>query len=157
MPLKRKFGFKETTEDRKKRAEDEKKEKWRKRLQKENVEKLQMEHKSLCVASFLSPPQKERKRLVERMIRDLSTKADRADDVLLTSNGAAIEKMNTTDVVPAPLTYANFAQCSPHDIFVPRSLRRTNVDDGDIQRSTREAERQILDAKGDDDFDFLFK
>lgn len=149
---KRKFGFKESRDDIKKRLQEEKKEKWKKKVSQENPEKLNTELQSLCKASYLSPPQKERKRLVEKMLQEMNSvkKNSEAEKKVISSTASPPtdgEKAEDFSVI-----YENFTE-GRNDLFVPRSLRKEEKRQVSFDKLAEIAEKNILGTSDHDEED----
>ncbi|CCW62908.1 unnamed protein product [Phytomonas sp. EM1] len=152
--LKRKHGFKESRTERQERLKQEKQLKWVTKLQKEDLGKLERELDSLMRAEFLSPQQKERKRLVEKMVNTLRKINDD-------------EKVPVTEPVlsssPSSVVNEDFMMIvedkenEPSDalIFVPRSFKskRRNVEEIPESTKAKKAEKLLLEAAAEDDDD----
>lgn len=153
----RKFGFKETREQYEQRKKQEKQSKWAERLGKENLDKLQAELASLERARFLAPQQNERKRLVQRMIKDLEV----GDENVATSETPVAEQA----APPADsdsddeLLFARGTATNDENIrlFVPRSIRRKAEEKAPeeekktVEQLAEEAEKELLAAAGSGD------
>lgn len=142
---KRKFGFKESRDDLKKRLQSEKKEKWRKKISQEDHGKLNSELKCLCKAAFLSPPQKERKRLVEKMLREMNSEKQTP---IVSENEKELNILEPEDEKKEDdfsVVYDNFRE-GRNDIFVPRSLRKEETKKKSLKEVAEVAERQILET-----------
>lgn len=153
---KRRFGFKETREEREKRLSAEKQLKWHERLAKEDLAKLEKELDSLHRASFLAPQQKERLRLVERMVSDL--RALRATNSHQNDNAATptVVEAEKTPVISDSDEDSLLGENGDEGgsggrvdatVFVPRTLRRvkrsatrTEKDGSDINAARAESE-----------------
>lgn len=147
---KRKFGFKESREDIKKRLQNEKKEKWKKKISKEDPAKLTIELESFLRASYLSPPQKERKRLVEKMLQEMNSTKERSDTEenkisFITAPPKEEEKENDLALV-----YANFSE-GRNDLFIPRSIRKDEKKQVSGDDLAKIAEKDILKTYDNDD------
>eukprot|EP00796_Vickermania_ingenoplastis_P010124 gene10124-7088_t len=155
---KRKFGFKETREERNEREDQEKKDRWKRRLEKENQKKLLLELDSLNRAAFLSPHQRERKCLVERMIRDLA--AENKSTVKSGNqqgNNPVLESGNQAEDEEESI-FEKFSEART-DIFRPRILRRKETFSRSPENVAKDAEKKLLDlAKSirEEDLDDFF-
>ncbi|EPY28092.1 hypothetical protein STCU_05305 [Strigomonas culicis] len=127
--LSRKHGFKETREEREEREKSEKAIKWNAKLDKEDVVKLEKELESLRRATFLTPQQKKRQRLVERLVTDLNRREginkknstiNDHDDVPDNSVSVSDYSDDETDTIPLEVFTAGQRSA---DVFVPRSVR----------------------------------
>lgn len=169
VELKRKFGFKESREDREKRLRDEKQQKWQTKLDRESLEKLQTELYSLERSTFLAPQQKERKRLVERMVSGLLKQKEIADrhDALLaaeaedTNDGTAQAPLSETDsdddIYGVNVADA-FTGTTDVEAFVPRTVKSRRIEERqecakDDTDDRLKAEQDLLTAMGNDDDD----
>lgn len=154
---KRKFGFKESREDLKKRLQSEKKEKWRKKLSQEDHGKLSSELKCLCKAVFLSPPQKERKRLVEKMLREMNSEKQTSIENENEKKMSIHEPEDEEKEDDFSVVYENFRE-RRNDFFVPRSLRKEETKNKSLKEVAEVAEKEILetcDQESGDLDDFL--
>ncbi|CCW70392.1 unnamed protein product [Phytomonas sp. Hart1] len=152
--LTRKHGFKESRTERKMRLKHEKEEKWGNKLQKEDLSKLAKELDSLVRAKFLSPQQKERKRLVEKMINSLEKKNEDEKEPLQ----SPVLSSSQSSVFEEDLIFkADDNEKETHDAlsFLPRCFksRRKNVDEIPELSKSQQAEKQLLEAVAADDDD----
>ncbi|AYU78675.1 hypothetical protein conserved [Leishmania donovani] len=150
----RKFGFKETREQYQQRKRQEKQLKWTVRLSREDLGKLKIELESLKRARFLAPQQNERKRLVQRMIRDLEAaenKEPEEETPVVATTPPAVDSDSDDDIFFAKGTLVN----DEHKrLFIPRSIRRKPEEkncEKTAQQLAGEAEKELLAAVHDDD------
>ncbi|RNF10927.1 hypothetical protein TcG_09327 [Trypanosoma cruzi] len=81
MEQQRLHGFRLSKKEIEERNKIEQRRKWNEKLERVDVVKLRTELESLNRASFLTPQQNERKRLVSRMVSDLEQRARVASDM----------------------------------------------------------------------------
>ncbi|KAG5505836.1 hypothetical protein JKF63_05172 [Porcisia hertigi] len=151
----RKFGLKESREQYQQRRKEEKHLKWTNKLSKEDLGKLQTELDSLNRARFLAPQQNERKRLVQRMIRDLEATENEKSEVMPTvaPTQSTVDSDSDDDLLFSKDTVTN----DEHKrLFVPRSVRRKpeikpSEEKKSSQRLAENAEKELLAAVHDDD------
>lgn len=166
VELERKFGFAETKGQRETRIREEKQQKWRQRLERENLDKLQKELESLRRAEFLTPPQRERKRYVEKAVHDLLSQqlpnpekpspAEAQGKPSCASEPTGENDSDDDGEVFGVSIADTFGGATDVGMFVPRSVKVRRVEKtaktSDCLDSATAAEQEILSAfaKGDD-------
>ncbi|CAD2221073.1 hypothetical protein ADEAN_000860400 [Angomonas deanei] len=155
--LSRRHGVKKTRADRDAEEKERKKNIWEAKLNKENLEKLLLELVSLEKAKFLSPAQKERKRLVEKMVADLEKREKAAK-----GGDDEKEERESTASEEEPVSFFSdgFTDKASLDTrtFVPRAIKRKKTEAVSAADLIAIEERKLLAASNSaeqDDNDFL--
>ncbi|ORC84142.1 uncharacterized protein TM35_000481030 [Trypanosoma theileri] len=156
----RRHGFRLTKKELEDRRKSEKIRKWNERLDREDIVKLRAELDSLNRATFLAPHQCERKRLVERLIRDLerrncndSVSASKPQEESLDREQSVCSSSSEDcdNLFVSTITESTVMDGFPTkaDQILPRSLRKRqkeDVVDDRYRKRIRNAEDALLSS-----------
>ncbi|KEG11971.1 hypothetical protein DQ04_02101050 [Trypanosoma grayi] len=152
-------GFRLTKKEVEERRRAEKLRKWNEKLEQSDLVKLKKELDSLHQARFLAPQQNERKRLVERMIRDL----ERRELKCCSEDGGADEKQvdfpkrersvssSSSDDCEGLLVSSHVVRSEANSFpanahhFLPRALRKRRCE-GAVEENNRKHDAKVAEA-----------
>lgn len=165
----RRYGFQRTSKEIRNERKLNKMQKWSEKLDSCDVVKLRTELRSMEKADFLLPRQKERKTLIERMIRDAELRkcvegtapisCEQRPNEDTQDNSSCSSRCD--DIILSPrLGVGDGVLVTTPDHFIPRSLRKrcggNNSQEGLKKRVKRAEEHLIANNSLEEDIDDFF-